>query len=116
MIYSGDLSSLQNRISYTLQSNIKRNLRKLSNKYENCEFSWKWHGLEGVKLVSARQVEFSKDKATLQITLRIESKQSLEIRDYKGELDWKSGNHEEPKKVVEVSHKVYCVALSFKTF
>ena len=92
-------------MSYGLRSDIIKNLRKLSIKQPNSVFSWKWHGLEGAKLVSARQVEFTKDKSTLQITLRIESKQSLEIRDLKGELRTGSGSHDKPQKVVEVSNR-----------
>lgn len=97
----GDLSSLRGRISYGLRSNIIKNLSKLSARHPNSTFSWKWHGLDGAKVVSSRQVEFSKDKATLQMTVRIESKQSLEIRNFKGDLVAGSGSHDKPLKVVE---------------
>lgn len=95
----GDLKPLEGRIAYTLRENITSNLRKLTSRTPNATFSWRWHGLEGAKVVSARQVEFNKDQATVQMTVRIESKQSLEIRNSSGVVI--SGSHDKPQKVVE---------------
>jgi hypothetical protein len=75
-----------------------------------------------------RQVEFAKGQATMQMTVRLESKQvrmlysasfmfsadnrylvqSLEIRDRTGALMPGSGSHDKPQKVTEVRSGYSC--------